>query len=218
MLNPYLTEWQNLTKGQKDIYGVPSIWTARQEMVQKYAWAIPSEEALVKIVRYSPIIEIGAGSGYWAWMIRIRGGEIEAFDTNPPLLKKNKYSSTQHSDVRDGDHSALKGSCAKTLMICWPPYESSMASKCLESFDGDKLIYIGEGYGGCTADDKFFELLEQGWTEEFTMGIPQWPGIHDYLAVYSRINTHCQKCKTEYSYGNGPKFCGNCRAWAKNQK
>ena len=40
-----------------------------------------------------------------------------------------------------------------------------MAARCLEHYTGQRLIYIGEGDGGCTADDQFHQMLEEHWEE-----------------------------------------------------
>jgi len=60
-----------------------------------------------------------------------------------------------------------------------------MASDTLRQFRGDTLIYIGEGEGGCTADDMFFDRLDE-WKHIETIDIPQWDGIYDRLSVYQR--------------------------------
>lgn len=46
------------------------------------------------------------------------------------------------------------------------------------------LLYIGEGEGGCTADDKFFEYFREVELEEFndiSNKFNSWWGIHDRL-------------------------------------
>lgn len=54
------------------------------------------------------------------------------------------------------------------ILMSWPPYNESTAYEVLKLMKDYnkannkdiKLIYIGEYLGGCTADDKFFELVE----------------------------------------------------------
>src|SRR5262249_51994941 len=53
---------------------------ARQNLVRAYAWAVPDEEALRVCVKYSPLVEIGAGGGYWANLITQLGGKVHAYD------------------------------------------------------------------------------------------------------------------------------------------
>lgn len=38
----------------------------RDQMIHAYSWAVPGPEAIDAIASRGPIIEIGAGTGYWA--------------------------------------------------------------------------------------------------------------------------------------------------------
>ena len=51
-----------------------------EPLCKKYAWAIPDERALQILASFSPLIEIGAGRGYWARLLRDQGVDILAFD------------------------------------------------------------------------------------------------------------------------------------------
>lgn len=42
-----------------------------ESMVSKYAWAVPDEKSLNVIEHFQPLIEIGAGQGYWARYMNI---------------------------------------------------------------------------------------------------------------------------------------------------
>jgi tetratricopeptide (TPR) repeat protein len=54
----------------------------RDSLVRKYSWAIPDEEALATIGSYTPLVEIGAGTGYWAALLRKRGADMIAYDSH----------------------------------------------------------------------------------------------------------------------------------------
>ena len=60
-----------------------------------YAWAVPSHEALSAIAEASPrgVVEIGAGTGYWAYELRDRGVSVAAYDIAPV-----------HLDLHNGYH------------------------------------------------------------------------------------------------------------------
>lgn len=60
-----------------------------------------------------------------------------------------------------------------------------MAHRALAAYAGSTVIYIGEGHGGCTANDAFFDALAH-WTVEREVELPQWWGVHDALTVYRR--------------------------------
>lgn len=155
----------------------------RHELVVKYAWAIPDDEVINTIVKYSPIIEVGAGTGYWASLIAEQGGDILAFDISPYT---NCQANNQHYLVQQAEESIVKNYSNRSLFLCWPPYKEPMAHDCLKNYKGDTLIYIGEFRGGCTADNKFFDLLEKEWELIEEQNIPQWETMHDYLSIYKR--------------------------------
>jgi len=37
-----------------------------EPLVEQYAWAVPDDKALNILQEFSPLVELGAGKGYWA--------------------------------------------------------------------------------------------------------------------------------------------------------
>lgn len=72
------------------------------------------------------------------------------------------------------------------LFMSWPPLESSIAVEAVRAFPGSKVIYIGECYGGCTANKDFFSLLNKSFVLKETIRIPSWVGIYDKMYFYVR--------------------------------
>ena len=52
----------------------------RDHLSRKYAFGVPGNYALDCLARYGPLVEIGAGTGYWARCLRERGVDIFAYD------------------------------------------------------------------------------------------------------------------------------------------
>jgi len=169
----------------------------RDKLVNLFAWAIPNEEAIDEIIKYSPIVEIGAGNGYWASLIKEKGGEIDAYDKNPPKndnadninIDNVFFTKTTiiHYPVQKGDESILKQDKYNdyTLLLIWPPMDRT-ARRCLRYFKGKHVIYIGEDNGGCTANQSFFDSLYLNFNEIKEIKIPQYPYINDKLTIYER--------------------------------
>jgi hypothetical protein len=201
--NPYHDAWLELGGAEalykETILARGSVWEARDRMVRRYAWAIPNEAALRYLVRYSPLVEMGAGNGYWAWAAAARGADIAPYDKTPPGRNQNSWMEEPDSTtvspwkcwvpVREGTPEALRAHADRTLFLCWPPYADSMAFECLEHYTGSTIILIGEDSGGCTGDSFFFERLEDQFEEihDEAVTLPQWPGLHDRLTVWRRV-------------------------------
>lgn len=200
MTNPYLEEWLEL-HGQGATYrwlteeytnrngttqDVVDRMEARRRLTLFYAWAVPTEEAVNTIAELSPILEVGAGKGYWAHLIAEAGADILAYDIEPG--GRIFTVGPMYFDVQKGGvHKAMaKGRGQRTLFLCWPPYGDSMAVQALKIHKGEYLAYIGEGNGGCTGDDEFHDLLEDRYEEVKWIQIPQWYGVNDYLSIYQK--------------------------------
>lgn len=185
--NPYLQEFLSLGE---DTWGR---YAARSALVKKYSWAVPDDKAIHILSRY-PVTEVGAGKGYWAGLAAAhRGADIQAYDVRYPLLKPNSYvdGDPPWFPVKKVDKAIILQAVKKAaeqkraLFFCWPEYDKPWAHQYLETFikhGGRRVIYVGEGSGGCCADDAFHELLDQYQVVE-THDIPRWAGINDYLQV-----------------------------------
>lgn len=156
----------------------------RHELVARFSWAIPNEEALQAIAALSPIVEIGAGTGYWASLLAARGADVVAYDEKPGF---NDWCDHEpYFPVTVGSWQRLYSHPDRTLFLCWPPYDNPLAVRALEVHTGQRVVYVGEGSGGCCADDAFFRLLDERWEEEREVPIPQWFGLHDTCTIHRR--------------------------------
>jgi hypothetical protein len=174
----------------------------RERCCKKYAWAIPDPASIAFVAQhlYPYAIEIGAGTGYWAWQLSQCGIDIKAFDSAPPDKIPNVYFAPRFIDeegprelvktwcsVLQGGPEILKEYPDRTLFLCWPPYATDFAYQCLQEYQGHRFVFVGEGEGGCTGDAEFFKLLEKEWEEIAEHPVQQWSGIHDSIYVYQRI-------------------------------
>jgi hypothetical protein len=163
-------------------------YARRVACVRRYAFAVPDAPALAAIARYSPIVELGAGTGYWAYLLRAQGVDIVAYDLAPPDRSPNAYKLDPRTwtEVRPGGVDILADYPDRALFLCWPGYRDSFADEALAAYHGNRLIYIGEDRGGNTANAAFFDRLHLKWALDERLAIPRWPGAHDSLQIYYR--------------------------------
>ena len=97
-----------------------------------YAYATPSPASLDTLAKYSPLVEIGAGTGYWSSCLRHRHPSIvmHTYDKDPPSAshssKSNSYHGRAHTwtSVMKGGVEVMKRHQKSTLFLCYPPPDS----------------------------------------------------------------------------------------------
>lgn len=186
--NPYLVKWAEAMERDGGLAG------ARYRLISEYGYAVPGRKALIAIreTGSGQVIEIGAGTGYWASLLSLVGCQVRAFDIRPvgrdPVAGTTFYKfDKQHFSVEEGDHTILRQMPPELcLFLCWPSLGEPWAAEALKVFRGWCVAYVGEGRHGCCADDGFFEILEEEWTLVREVAIPRWYGMNDFLTIYHR--------------------------------
>ena len=158
---------------------------AREEAVKRYGFSIPCKEAVEAVAALSPLVEVGAGSGYWSRLLRAAGADVVTTDVGGQP-KYSRLWNTEGIDVLEAVE-AIKRHSDRNVFMSWPSYDKGWAANvAAEMRSGRHLAFIGESKGGCTADDRFFDILESDFDEGVLVLIPQWEGLHDYLTIYKK--------------------------------
>ncbi|RKN61907.1 hypothetical protein D7231_32060 [Streptomyces klenkii] len=163
---------------------------SRHHLTTRYAWSIPTPGDIRWIAEQlggRAVVEIGAGTGYWAWQMEQAGIGVAAYDPHPVAHDNTYCKAGPYSTVRRDDATAVKHHADRALLMVWPPYGARCAREALEMYEGDLFLYAGEGDSGCTADDAFYDLLAAEW--EQTSAAERhvtWSGIHCRLRAYHR--------------------------------
>lgn len=162
-----------------------SSYQNREEAVRRFGFAIPCAEALDAIAALSPLVEVGAGTGYWSALLTKRGADIIATD-----ITANGYSFAIGSviaiETLDAV-SAVQKYPDRNVLAVWPCYTSTWATECATAMaSGRTLALVSEWRGGCVADDSLFDLLESGFEEVADIALPVWDGMHDRLTIHPK--------------------------------
>jgi hypothetical protein len=113
---------------------------------------LPESHLLKVVQRYSPLVELGAGTGYWAYLLRMMGVDLIAYDSAPVSgPRENRYhlDVSPWTDVLAGDLPVLSSHADRCLFLCWPPTYSSLW-EALSFYEGECVIYVGD-HGARTA-------------------------------------------------------------------
>jgi hypothetical protein len=156
-------------------------------LAQRYAYVFPSDSTLAMLAGLGPLVEMGAGTGYWAHRLRSNGVDVVAFDQAPvDGDRANRYHSPARpwTHVEQGDQTVLSGHADRALLLCWPPLFSSLGD-CLTHYSGDIVAYIGdEGYRTARLDH-----LHDTFTKVATAPVRALdpdPGVRPRLTIWKR--------------------------------
>lgn len=197
--NPLLALWFDTTcmAGDEDpwsrIDGYQERQAVREEAILDYAFAVPDGDALEVIAGLAPIVEMGAGTGYWAGLLRARGVDVIAYDQTPGHGIESGAAAGRrlYTEVLAGGPAALAAHPDRTLLLVWPPLwhegddEADMSVACLDHWRGRSLVYVGD-WQGATASDAFHQRLRGEFVEVACHVIPQWDEVRDRLWVFER--------------------------------
>lgn len=157
-----------------------------------FSFATPSSTAIRKLVELSPLVEIGAGTGYWAHMIRQAGGTIHCYDRDPPstvvACKANSYHGRTRqwtAVMRGGHEKSNQHGSSVSLFLCYPPPDNDMALSALRAFKGNTLCYVGK-FGGDTGTRSFEKLLISSFECYEILALPNWTDTSYSLMIWRR--------------------------------
>jgi hypothetical protein len=160
---------------------------ALTDLAQRYAHVVPDDRSLAVLASLGPLVELGAGTGYWAYRLRALSVDVIAIDQMPPGgERRNRYhdASPPWTEVIAGDQTVLTEYSERSLLLCWPPLFSSLGD-CLTYYSGTTVALIGDG-GHRTArlaglNDAFSPI-----TVLPVRAVEPFPGAAPTLSVWQR--------------------------------
>jgi len=160
----------------------------RNKLVARYAWTITDPDSVGFVASHvrNGLVDPMAGTGYWAFLLGQCGIDVVSYDASP---KDNPWHQKHPlwAPVAQGyGEVVIDNHPDRTLLLAWPPYSEPGGFRTVREYKGSRIIYIGEGSGGCTGDDDLHELLDDQWREVDVHTPVQWWAIHDQITVYQR--------------------------------
>lgn len=170
-------------------------YNIRQNFCFNWSWAIPDEDSVKEISKFlideKMVLEIGAGLGLWSRLLQDQGTKMVPIDIDDDKIRSQHISfdsgftkvrllSKQDIDL------LLDNNFGSSLFLCWPSYNKDWAYQYLKKLEPNKLVFIGEDNGGCTADENFFYELHRKYEEVNRIYHKNWDGIQDSITFHVR--------------------------------
>jgi hypothetical protein len=163
--------------------------STRESYIEQFGFALLSFGAIEAIRPYQPLVELGAGSGYWAYELKRFGIDVVATDKGVQMFrnfrsgKLERWKKTYTEIEELNSVEAIRKYPNRVPLIVWPSYGEAWAADALNIYMGNTVIYFGEGYGNATADDRFHEILEQRFANQTFVRMPHFWGCYDRWLV-----------------------------------
>src|SRR5260370_2256283 len=103
----------------------------RRELASLFSWAIPNTRALEVLAAHAPLVECGAGMGYWSALLRARSVDVVAYDAAPPGVEANAYHARARGPwtaiEREDSARAARRHPSRTPALSCPPFDAHHA-------------------------------------------------------------------------------------------
>jgi hypothetical protein len=178
-----------------DFPDLSALLIERSKFVSEFAFAVPTREALDRVRAFSPLLEIGAGSGAWARLLAMRGADIIA--TDPAVEEFSDLAnqgwtwgeSKYHPVLPFAGKTAVRRWPERNVLCCWPSLGQTWLRQAARAMlPGRVLLVIRED---ATADDRTWNYLEYHFKPavdqqgiDNTIELPNWYCLHDRLEVW----------------------------------
>jgi hypothetical protein len=157
----------------------------RDRNAAEIGYVIPCKEALEEIARHGPLLEVGAGTGYWAALIAKTGTDIIATDIQDGSGVYPVHCGVFHEVAAVDAEEAVAAHPDRNLLIIYPTMSDWAERAARKLSPGRTLIFVGE-YRGCCANDDFFDLLSREFEQVETLNVPRFAMFHEAMYVFRK--------------------------------
>lgn len=168
---------------QKILYGVTDPPDARRRYEAEFGPCKCTPKAIETLLPLSPLVQVGAGRGHWEHDLTCAGADVVAYEDSGVLRALSGVGLVGR--ILPGGEDELKHHADKTLLLVYPP-PGETALRWVEAYEGDDMVYVGEGRDGLNACDEFFDKLDEEWEVTTIMDLDPFPQCYERLYVLRR--------------------------------
>ena len=169
----------------------------RSHYINQAGWYILNSktlEHLVTILGSDRVVEVFSGTGYlnyWLQYYREPDYVTKAYDSRMYRKYQAAWAKPYAGSKKNAFNVNLKS--FDTVIMCWPAYDENHAYRIVRKMKpGQRLIYQGEWWGGCTGNDQFFNYLDDHFIEDLDSSdylnsvSTSYVGINDNWYVFTK--------------------------------
>jgi hypothetical protein len=160
---------------------------ARRAFVRRFGLTIPCAELVAALSPLSPLVEIGAGAGALAAMLRAAGGDVVATDpaADGGLLRTFRVPTFLPVEPLGGV-AAVRAHPDRNVLCAWPSEAERWAFEAAREIAPGRQFALVSDARGITGDAALFALLAEAFEVVGGCDLPQFPNVRDQLTIYRR--------------------------------
>jgi hypothetical protein len=164
----------------------------RTDFVEEFGFAVPTREALDCLAGFSPLLEIGAGSGAWTRLLAMRGANIIATDPGEETFiligmgqrqRRGRWEKHYHPILPLEGKRAVRRWPDRNVFCSWPSLNQTWLRQAARAMRrGRALIVVRED---AAADDRTWDYIESAFRPAGApLRLPNWHFLHDWLEAW----------------------------------
>lgn len=158
----------------------------RKGFVNAWGCSIPCKEAVEALAALSPLVELGAGTGYWSALLAAAGADVVATDLAAQGLNAHGAQLGRHAPVEAlSAADAVRRYPERNVFCSWPTLNAAWPLEALKLMQpGRAFAMISEHAGGMAPAAEVFGYLRDRFVEVARIQLPQFPPHSDELAIW----------------------------------
>ena len=162
----------------------------RKAFRRLWGFSIPCREAVEAFRALNhPLVEIGAGSGYWTALLRAAGLDVVATDLEAEGEGPYGSGLGRHAPLEAlGGVQAVRAYPGRDVFCSWPSEGADWCAEAVREIAvGRAFALIADPPGGVTATPALHDLLAERFERVMVVEIPQFPRVDDRLTIHRRV-------------------------------
>jgi len=167
-----------------------SLREVRKAFRRAWGFSIPCAEAVAALKALDhPLLEIGAGSGYWTALLRAAGLDVIATDVASEGEGPDGSGLGRHAPVEAlGGPQAVRAYPERDVFCSWPTEGAAWALEAVREIGvGRAFALVGDPPGGVVGTPELHAFLADHFSVEAVVRLPQFPRVDDALTIHRRV-------------------------------
>lgn len=148
----------------------------RRIFIKQFGFSVPSAEAIEILSKHQPILEIGAGTGYWSRLLNLN--QIDVIATDPQLSNPGGFQHQAYFPCLKLDAvQAISHHSGRNIFCSWPSLNENWLKEAAKLLDKDQFLFAV--YEEACANEETWDYIRENFEEICDLELISWYWTHD---------------------------------------